>query len=219
KAEADVFEWDTAVQHGWMGATPLVRITQGPSTITAPMVVLEAPDIYVLKGPKQVHLIQDREGVKEDYFAACDGDLVLDQRSRRLTLRDRCVIRTKDMLLHSDRVNAVLTPPGPNQGLESMQALGRVSALRRENHTTLYGDRLAYQFKDQNLRVYGGPYAVADTGRVVSTQEQIRVYDKINPRTGQMTRYTEMNGGAEGLRIEVEERAGSEHPLAPGKKK
>src|SRR6185503_17107166 len=197
KAEADVFEWDTAVQHGWMGATPLVRITQGPSTITAPMVVLEAPDIYVLKGPKQVHLIQDREGVKEDYFAACDGDLVLDQRSRRLTLRDRCVIRTKDMLLHSDRVNAVLSPPGPNQGLESMQALGRVSALRRENHTTLYGDRLAYQFKDQN----------------------IRVYDKINPRTGQMTRYTEMNGGAEGLRIEVEERAGSEHPLAPGKKK
>jgi hypothetical protein len=218
KAEADVFEWDVVDQRGWLEATPLVRLTQGSSTITAPKVVLEAPDIFVLKGPKQVHLAQEHDGMKEDYHATCDGDLVLDQRSRRLTMRERCVIRTKDLLLHSDRVNAVLTPPGANQGLESMQALGRVSALRLQDHTMLYGDRLAYQFKDQNLRVYGGPNAVADTGRVVSTQEMIRVYDKINPRTGLMTRYTELIGGAEGVRIESEEKA-SEQPVPSGKKK
>lgn len=221
QAEADVFEWDVPLQRGWLTATPLVRITQGQSTITAPKVVLEASDIFVLKGPKQVHLIQERDGAKEEYHATCDGDLVLDQRSHRLTMRDHCVIRTKELLLRSDRVNAVLSPPGANQGLESMQALGQVSALRLQDQTTLFGDRLFYQFKDQNLHVYGGPYAVAEKGHMTSTQEQIRVYDKINPRTGQMTRYTEMNGGADRLRIDVEERESSEHPhpLPPAKKK
>src|SRR5262249_6181642 len=218
-AEADLFEWDAVAQRGLLEATPLVRITQGPSTITAPPILLEAPDIFVLKGPKQVNLVQDRDGVKEDYHATCEGDLVLDQRSHRLTMRDRCVIRTRELLLRSDRVNAKLIEAGGNQGLESLLALGRVSALRRQDHTTLYGDRLAYQFKDQNLKVDEGPYATADTGRVVSTQEQIRVYDKLNPRTGQMTRYTELVGGAEGVRIEMEERPSSEPPAAGPKKK
>jgi hypothetical protein len=248
KAQADVFDWDVALQRGWLEAKPLVRVTQGTSTITAPRIVLEAPDIFVLKGPKQLHLVQDKPvhpaqdkpahpvqdrllhpvqdkpgkpaqdqpphpaQEREEYFATCDGDLVLDQRSHRLTMRDRCVVRTKDLLVHSDRVNATLSESGGSSpGLESLHALGRVSALRKTDHTTLYGDRLAYQIKDQNLQVYGGPYAVADGGRAVSTQEQIRVYDKMNPRTKQMTRYTELIGGAEGVRIEMDEKE-PEHP-------
>ncbi|HVE40425.1 MAG TPA: LPS export ABC transporter periplasmic protein LptC [Planctomycetota bacterium] len=219
KADADVFVWDVTQQRGWLEATPLVRVTQGASTITAPKILLEASDIFVLKGPKQVHLVQERDGTKEDYFATCEGDMVLDQRSHHLTMREACVIRTKEMLVHADRVNAKLSEAGgSNQGLESLQALGHVSALRKADHTTLHGDRLAYQFKNQNLQVYGGPYAVADTGRVVSTQEQIRVYDKINPRTKQLTRYTELIGGADGVRIEMEEKA-SEHHSFGGKSK
>ena len=239
KAEADLFKWDVVAQRGLLEATPLVRVTQGPSTITAPRILLESPEIFVLKGPKQVHMVQEREGiqtregvqaregaqvpqgdkVKDDYFATCDGDLVLDQHSHRLTMRDRCVIRTSELLVHSDRVNAKLSETGgSNQGLESLLALGRVTTLRRADHTTIYGDRLAYDFKNQNLQVYGLPYTVIDSGRAVSTQEQIRVYDKINPRTKQMTRYTELIGSADGVRIEMEEKATPEHPPS-GKKK
>jgi lipopolysaccharide export system protein LptA len=233
KAKADLFEWDVLKQRGLLEATPLVHVTQGPSTITAPRILLESPEIFVLKGPKQVHMVQERDGlqtregvparegapeqpgakVKDDYFATCDGDLVLDQHNHRLTMRDRCVIRTTELLVHSDRVNAKLSEAGGNsQGLESLLALGRVSALRRLDHTTIYGDRLAYDFKNQNLQVYGLPYTVIDSGRAVSTQEQIRVYDKVNPRTKLPTRYTELVGSADGVRIEMEEKATPERP-------
>jgi len=212
KAEADAFHWDVAQQRGWMEARPLVRVTQGPSTITAPKIVLESPEIFVLKGPKQVHLIQEREGVEEDYFATCEGDLVLDQHSHLLTMRDRCLIRTKELVVHSDRVNAKLSETGGSaQGLESLLATGRVNALRRQDNTTIYGDRLAYELKNENLKVYGQPHTVIDSGRAVSTQEQIHVYDKMNPRTKQMTRYTELVGSADGVHIEMEEKAPEHH--------
>ncbi|RPH42036.1 MAG: hypothetical protein EHM91_09685 [Planctomycetota bacterium] len=128
----------------------------------------------------------------------------MDQEARRLWMRDRCVIRTKEMLLKSDRVNALMTEDG--KGLESLLALGKVHAVRRADGTNIYGDRLAFRFKDQDLRVYGEPYAVADTGRTTARQEQIRVYEKKHPKTGQMIRYTEMVGGSDGVRIEIVER-------------
>ncbi len=204
EARADFFTWDVVASKGRLEATPFVRITQGPSTIVAPKVLLESPNIIVLKGPKQVNLLQEREGVKEEYRATCNGDLVMDQESRRLLMRDQCVIRTKDLLLKSDRVNALLTEDG--KGLESLLALGRVHAVRGADGTNIYGDRLAYRFKDQDLRVYGEPYALADTGRSSARQEQIRVYEKKNPKTGQMIRYTEMIGGRDGVHIEIVER-------------
>lgn len=204
EAHADLFEWNVVTRKGLLTATPFVRIAQGPSTIVAPMVVLESPSIIVLKGPKQVQLIQERDGAKEEYRASCEGDLVMDQSSRRLWMRGRCAIRTKELVLHSDRVNAMLTDEG--KGLESLLALGNVRALQRKDHTTIYGDRLAYRFKDQDLRVYGEPYAVADTGSTTVRQEQIRVYEKKHPKTGQMIRYTEFIGGRDGVRFEIEEK-------------
>ena len=39
-----------------------------------------------------------------------------------------------------------------------------------------------------------------------ATQEQIRVYQKPHPKTGLPVRYTEMSGGSDGVRIEIEER-------------
>jgi hypothetical protein len=175
----------------------------------APKVVLESPSIIVLKGPKQVHLVQEREGVKEEYRATCEGDLVLNQDVHRLWMRGRCVIRTQKLVLHSERVNAILTEDG--KGLESLLATGRVHAIRRAENgksTDIYGDRLAFRFKDQDLRVYGEPYAVADTGSSMVRQEQIRVYEKKHPKTGQMILYTEMIGGRDGVHIEVIEKPG-----------
>src|SRR5581483_8804804 len=104
-----------------------------------------------------------------------EGDLVLDSASNRLTMRDRCVLRTQEMLLHSDRVNAVLSPGG--KGMETLLALGGVRAVRSSDQTSLYGERLFYRFSDQNLRVYGNPMTVADAGHSNSTQEEIRVYE------------------------------------------
>jgi hypothetical protein len=229
---------------GWLEARPFVRITQGSSLILAPRVLMESPDIFVLKGPKQVRLLEDREGKKEEYRATCDGDLVLDLQSNRLIMRNNCQVRIKDptktedawspqdtwispetlksqgllksqeMLLTSDRINGVLLPGG--RGLESLLALGHVHAIRELDHTNLYGDRLAYRFIDQDLRVYGGPLAVADAGHTMAIQEQIRIYQKPHPKTGLPVRYTEMIGGSDGVRIEIVERP---QPKADEKKK
>jgi hypothetical protein len=213
EARADFFTWDVLARRGLLEAKPFVRITQGPSTIVAPKVVLESPNIIVLKGPKQVHLLQERDGVKEEYRATCDGDLVMDQQSRRLWMRDRCLIRTKEMTLKSDRVNALMTEDG--KGLESLLALGKVHAVRRSDpkpdqrsdETNIYGERLAFRFKDQDLRVYGSPYAVVEAGNTMARQGEIRVFEKRHPKTGQMIRYTEMIGDRDGVHIEILEKA------------
>ena len=205
EARADRFHWDVKANRGWLEAAPYVRITQGPSTILAPKVLLESPKIIVLKGPKQVKLVQEQDGKKMEYRASCDGDLVLDSESNRLTMRDNCVLRTSEMNLNSERVNAVLSPGG--KGMESLLALGHVRAVRLSDHTSLYGDRLFFRFADQNLQVYGNPRTVADTGSSNTTQEQIRVYEKVHPKTGAKIRYTEMIGGSDGVRIEIDERA------------
>lgn len=229
EAHADLFHWDVRANRGWLDARPYVRIIQGNSLILAPRVLMESPDIFVLKGPKQVRLSQVREGKEEEYRATCDGDMVLDRASHHLLMRNNCRLQIKDttkslepgkspepgkrqeplksqdMILTSDRVNAILSPDG--KGLESLLALGHVHAIREADHTNLYGDRLAYRFRDQDLRVYGNPIAVADTGHSTATQEQIRVYQKPHPRTGQDVRYTEMIGGSDGVRIEIDERA------------
>jgi hypothetical protein len=204
EAQADFFHWDMRAMRGWLEAKPYVRITQGSSLILAPRVLLESPDIIVLKGPKQVRLSQIREGKIEEYRATCDGDLVLDNQSHRLILRNNCMLRTPELILTSDRINGVLAPDG--KGLESLLALGRVHAVRESDHTNLYGDRLAYRFIDQDLRVYGGPLAVADAGHTMATQEEIRVYQKPHPKTGVSVRYMEMIGGSNGVRIEIVER-------------
>jgi lipopolysaccharide export system protein LptA len=218
EAHADLFDWDVRTQRGLLEAKPFVRIAQGTSLIMAPKVVLESPRLFVLKGPKQVTLVRDAEGVKEEYRATCEGDLILDNNPdvNRLWMRNACVIRTRELLLYSDRVNALLSKDG--NGLESLVALGGVRALRKNDETkndqtTVYGDRLAYRFKDQDLKVYGEPYAWADTGRTIARQEQIRVFEKENPRTKQKIRYTQMEGGRDGLRIETEDR------MKPGEKK
>jgi len=207
EAHADTFDWDIAKNRGQLNATPFVRITQGGSIIVAPQVVLESPKIMVLKGPKQATLVQDREGDKEEYRATCEGDMILDNTPgvNRLWMRNACVIRTKELLLHSDRVNAELSQEGTS--LETLNAYGHVQALKRQDQTTVYGDRLAYRFKDQDTKVYGEPYAWADTGRSIARQEQIRIYERRHPKTGQMIRYTEMIGGRDGLRIEIDDRA------------
>jgi hypothetical protein len=209
EARADHFHWDMSANRGLLEAlkeTPFVRITQGSSTIVAPLVLLESPDIIVLKGPKNVNLMQEREGKREEYRATCDGDMVIDTSPgrNRLWMRNRCVLRTQEMLLKSDRINAVLTPGG--KGMESLLALGRVSARREAEHTTIYGDRLYYRFADQNLHVYGSPRSIADSGHTESTQEQIRVYEQKHPKTGELVRYTEMIGGSDGVHIEIDER-------------
>jgi len=216
EAHADRFHWDVASNRGWLEGTPNVLITQGPSTIVAPKVLLESPEIIVLKGPKHVRLVQERDGKTEEYRATCDGDMIIDSSAEhnRLWMRDRCVLRTQEMTLNSDRINAVLSPGG--KGMESLLALGRVRAFREADHTTLYGDRLFYKFTDQTLRVYGSPRTVADAGHSLSTQEEIRVYQQMHPKTGELIRYTEMIGGSDGVHIEIDERP---NPKADEKKK
>jgi hypothetical protein len=233
EARADYFHWDLSTHRGLLEASkenPFVRITQGASTILAPKVLLESQDIMVLKGPKSVRLVQENAGKREEYRATCEGDMVIDSSPERhqLTMRDRCVLRTEDLLLNSDRINGDLDPGG--KGLRSLLALGHVRAIHQErreepddestgprppesarqgeaNQTTLHGDRLYYRFSDQSLRVYGSPNTVADTGHTISTQGEIRVYEQKHPKTGEMVRYTEMIGNSDGVHIEMAERA------------
>jgi hypothetical protein len=206
EARADHFAWNIQTNKGLLEGRPFVRITQGASVITAPVVVLESPQIMVLKGPKQVRMVQVQDGKPVEYRATCDGDLVLDNSEgvNRLWMRNNCVLRTPDMLLTSDRLQAKLSPDG--KGLETLLALGRVRAARESEHTSLYGDRLFYRFSDQTLHVYGSPHAVADAGHTVATQGEIRVFEREDPKTHQMVRYTEMIGDSDGVRIVIEEK-------------
>lgn len=207
EAHADRFEWDVVANRGWLEATPLVKITQGASVITAPRVVLESPQIMVLKGPKLVRLIQIQDGKPLEYRATCDGDLVMDNTPgvNKLWMRNNCVLRTPDMKLSSDRINAKLNADG--RSLETLLALGSVRALREADHTSLYGDRLFYKFSDQTLRVYGNPHAVADAGHTIATQGEIHVFEREDPKTKKMIRYTEMVGDSDGVRIIIDEKA------------
>lgn len=215
EARADHFTWDMATGRGMLESlqkTPFVRITQGDSTILAPKVLLESQDIMVLKGPKNVRLVQEVNGKKEEYRASCDGDLVIDNspEHHQLLMRDHSVLRTQEMLLNSDRITGDLAPGG--KGLQSLLAVGHVRAIRESDHTMLHGDRLFYQFADQNLRIYGNPRTIADTGHSTSTQGEIRVYDQKHPKTGEVVRYTEMIGDSDGVRIEIEERPSPPKP-------
>jgi hypothetical protein len=151
-------------------------------------------------------MVQVQDGKPVEYRATCDGDLVLDNSEgvNRLWMRNNCVLRTPDMLLTSDRLQAKLSPDG--KGLETLLALGRVRAARESEHTSLYGDRLFYRFSDQTLHVYGSPHAVADAGHTVATQGEIRVFEREDPKTHQMVRYTEMIGDSDGVRIVIEEK-------------
>jgi hypothetical protein len=74
------------------------------------------------------------------------------------------------------------------------------------DHTRISGDRLAYRFSDKNLRVYGNPYAIADAGRSLAVQEEIRVFERPHPKTGLPVRYTEMIGSRDGVRLQFEEK-------------
>ena len=195
-----------------MRASSFVRINQGQSRILAPLVAIESPEILVLKGPKQLRLIQEIAGPQkvEEYRATCDGDLVMDRKSHWLYLRRACRVETPDLLLNADRVNIRLGPD--NKAMESMLALGQVDTLRSADHHRLTGDRLFYKFGElSDLRVYGSPVAVADSGRTHATQEKILVYDRLT-RSGQKVRYTEMLGGSDGVCIEIEERASDRPP-------
>lgn len=228
-ARADAFDWDVQANRGWLEARPFVQITQGPSTILAPKVVLESPKILVLKGPKQVHMIKEAEGSspKEDYFATCAGDLVMDQSANRLWMWEDCLIKTDQMVLHSDRVKGKLSDSG--SGLDSLLALGHVHALKKSdkkksdekktendtpNLTHLYGGRLFYDLKHDELEIYGDPRAVTDSGSMITVQEQIRTTTE--NRKGVPTRVTHLIGASEGVMIEIEERL---PPPGPNAKK
>jgi hypothetical protein len=210
EARADHFTRDMTTGRGLLESlkeSPFVRITQGASTILAPKVLLESNDIMVLKGPKSVRLVQEANGKKEEYRATCDGDLIIDNspEHHQLLMKNHCVLRTEEMLLNSDRITGDLAPGG--KGLQSLLAVGHVRAIRESDHTMLHGDRLFYRFADQNLRIYGSPRTIADTGHSTSTQGEIHVYDQKHPKTGEVVRYTEMIGDSDGVRIEIEERA------------
>jgi hypothetical protein len=198
RAEADRFTWDVVEERGLLEVRPFVRVRQGDSLITAPRVVLESPTLVVLKGPKQVRLVQEGE----EYRAGCAADLVLDQASGLLRMRDDCRLRTGDLEMRADRIDAVLG--GGGRGLESLTARGDLRLRRIKDGTNLYGSKLVFRPSDQSFTLFGSPYAVADTGRTLLVQERIQVYEKVNGG-GQKVRYTEMTGGRDGLRIVIDE--------------
>jgi lipopolysaccharide export system protein LptA len=204
RAEADRFVWDSVLERGLLEGRPVVRVRQGRSEIVAPRILLESPELMVLKGPKQVHFVQESEGKAEEYRATCEGDLVFDQASGRLSLRHACKLSTGELLLRADRIDATLGKTG--KGLEALRARGDLRIRRLKDGTNLYGDRLVYKPQEESFTLYGSPYAVADTGRSSVVQERIQVYEKAGG-DGQKVRYTEMIGGKDGIRILIEEKA------------
>ena len=203
RAEADRFVWDRPGNRGYLQAPRAVRLEQGGTRVLAPFVLLQDGGRSVLlQGPKQIVFVQERDGVRDELRASCEGDILYDAAAGRIRLRDQCLLRTPDFRLAADRVDVELDPV--KRQLAAMNARGGVRAWRPTENVLLSGDRLAYDPARQEFRLRGTPQAVATAGRARTLQDEIILYEADGPG-GERVRYTEMRGGARGVRIVIPE--------------
>jgi hypothetical protein len=203
RAEADRFVWDRPAARGYLQASRVVRLEQGATRVLAPFIGLEDGGRSVLlQGPKQIVFVQEREGVRDELRASCEGDILYDAAAGRIRMRDRCLLRTADFRLSADRVDVELDPV--KRQLASMSARGSIRAWRPAENVLLSGDRLAYDPVRQEFRLRGTPQAVASAGRAMTLQDEIILYETA-AADGSRVRYTEMRGGGNGVRITIPE--------------
>ncbi len=203
RAEADRFVWDRPSATGHLQAARGVRFEQGATRVVAPFIALSDGGHSVrLQGPKQIVFVQERDGRRDEMRASCEGDILYDAGAGRIRMSDRCLIRTPDFRLSADRVDVTLDPL--KRELASLSARGAVRAWRPAENVLLSGDRLAYDPARQEFRLRGTPQAVASAGRATTVQDEIVLYERPGP-DGSPVRYTEMRGGARGVRIVIPE--------------
>ena len=195
RAEADRFSWSLLEQRGLLEGRPFVRVVQGRNLILAPRILLEGKSTIVLKGPKRFRLVQSAEGRETATTVTAGGDVVIDSARGRITLTDRCDVRSSDFRLLADRMEIALAPDG--KGLQALYASGNVRARRSGEAVTLYGDRVRYDPRERALSVVGFPAAMAEgAGRSVVAREV---------RFNEQARTTELRGGEAGILIVVDE--------------
>jgi hypothetical protein len=201
EAKADRFYWNQEHNWGVLDGRPLVRVTQEQGLIQAPRMVLEGRSLVVLKGPKQIRLVQKEAERQVTYFVTAEGDveLITSPDQTRMRARDRCFVQTDELRLYSDRLDVAFSEK--TKELESLHAQGRVRLRELKEGAWMYGDRLDQDPKTKILTLSGRPFARAEASRQVSTQDRIRVFEKVDPATGQRVPYTEFVGGHQGVRI------------------
>jgi hypothetical protein len=201
EAKADRFYWNQEHNWGVLDGRPLVRVTQDQSLIQAPRMVLEGRSLVVLKGPKQIRLVQTEAQRRVTYFVTAEGDieLITSPKQTQMKARDRCFVQTDEFRLYSDEVDVAFSEE--TKELDSLHARGRVRLRELKEGAWMYGDRLDQDPKTKVLTLFGRPCARAEASRQVSTQDRIRVFDKVDPATGQKVPYTQFVGGEQGVRI------------------
>jgi hypothetical protein len=207
RAEADRFVWSPADERGFLEKRPFVRVVQEGSLIQAPLIVLEGSSRVVLKGPKQVRLLQPAEdGKVAEYRVTCEGDLVVDSSggATEIRLRDRCTVRTQDFHLFADRVDVRTSADGKQ--VESLRAADGVRLVQPKDSAVMAGDRLRMDPSTQRLHLTGRPDAVIETPRTTAFQERVEFYTEVDPRTGRKQQFMRMIGGARGVRLVLDEK-------------
>jgi hypothetical protein len=222
-AEADRFSWNQGANHGLLERHPFVTVRQEDSTIFAPRIVLEGRSTIILKGPKLLIMVSKEAPGPKDAPAKApppkesrtsvltsQGDILMDSSTDRtvIRMRDRCVVKNADVQLFADRMT-ILALQGA-QGIDSLHASGHVRASQLPGGATLLGEWLDFKPKTetapQTLTLTGAPWTTIDNGRTTATQEQVRVYEKLDPATGRTTTFQEMKGGKHGLTIVTDEK-------------
>lgn len=199
---AERFLWNLRTERGLLEGKPFVRILQGKNSILAPKVVMEGRSILILKGPKRIRLSQPREdGGTDEYFVTSRGDIELNSAGARtrIILPGPSEVRTAEFLLSARRMSVTLGADGKQ--IESLLASGDVRARRLKDGITMYGGQLRYDPSDGAFTLLGLPIAVAESGPQVVSGERIRLFDKPGEDPGKTVRYTQIQGGTQGVRI------------------
>ncbi|HXX92205.1 MAG TPA: hypothetical protein VEN81_01140, partial [Planctomycetota bacterium] len=143
---------------------------------------------------------------------------VVDSKDKQkiIRLRRDCEVRSPDYHLRADRMTVTQSPDG--RTVNSIDASGRVRAHQVKDGSTMFGGWLHLVPKTETrplqMTLTGEPLAVAENGRTVAIQERIILREVTDP-SGQVTQYTEMQGGKRGVRIVADERESAPTPTAP----
>jgi lipopolysaccharide export system protein LptA len=200
-ATGDRFTWSVPGGRGALFGTPFARIVQGESRIDAPEIVFEGRSMFVVKGPKRIHLVNEKPqgamekvwepGRRTEIAVATDGDVVYDGGAGIVRILDRSIVRSDGMRVSSDRLTILMAPDG--QGISEVRGHGHVDVVRPDMR--FVGDLLWYVPSSGKIEVRGEPHVVA-TMQGLETRNAIVRYD---PSTGRV----EAEGGRKRGRIEI----------------
>jgi hypothetical protein len=196
------FVWNAIDNRGVLTGEPFAKIVQGESVIESPEVAFEGRSMFVVKGPKRMHLVQlEPPGALEKIWGAaadrapgrrteirirCAGDVAYDGGSGTITLLDRCEVVADGVLLSADRLFLKMSPAG---GIADVRGQGRVKIER--DGMRFSGDTFRWLPEKRTVEIRGEPHVFASVRGLDSASQIVR----LNQETGRIESIAGPGGG------------------------